>query len=145
MITKMVMSIQKFLRIKSYEKVEEEFKNLKQNNKKLEKKMDDILGKMSRIIKKLNSAAEHNELLEKKIRDINETVKNTINIGVDVNYKSDSWAVICIKGKPERVEFINLNNCNINEILSFLNQYKVSNNIINAGVGSMQILQNKRI
>ncbi|MCK5613999.1 hypothetical protein KAR91_69695 [Candidatus Pacearchaeota archaeon] len=62
-------------------------------------------------------ASMDNKLLE---------IRNLFNVGVDFHPQqkySGSWAVVCIQGKPEYVNFINLNHSNAIDIKHFLRQF----------------------
>ena len=70
--------------------------------------------------------AEHNNRLSENERDIL-TLFKTINVGVDVGFKSRSWAVICLDGKPEIVYFLDLGREDSKDVRNFLRRYKKSN------------------
>ena len=60
----------------------------------------------------------------KEIKEENKMLMDVINVGVDVHYKHDSWAVVCIDGQPEYIKFLRLPAKDIREIKYFLRQYK---------------------
>lgn len=43
-----------------------------------------------------------------------------LDVGVDVNLRSPSWAVICVKGKPETVRFMELDHQGADRLRMFL-------------------------
>ena len=57
--------------------------------------------------------------LEKEVEFLNSLVK----IGVDIHFRSDSWAVVCINGKAEYVNFFVLKDMDAREIKSFLRKF----------------------
>ena len=55
-----------------------------------------------------------------------------LDIGVDHGIKDSSWAVICIKGKPESVRFIQLEASTAREIREFLKRFDSANVIFDS-------------
>jgi hypothetical protein len=49
-----------------------------------------------------------------------ELITRCLDVGIDHNIKSPSWAVICIKGKPETVRFMQLEAQSAQELREFL-------------------------
>jgi len=58
------------------------------------------------------------------------SLQKMVKVGVDVSYHSDSWAVVCIAGKPDYVNFVNLGRDDINKIRQFLRQFEGSSRAI---------------
>ena len=69
---------------------------------------------------------------QKEVKDNTKLVQSVINVGVDVSFYEESWAVICIKGHPEYVQFRSLGRDDTRRVIKFLNQFKYSNCIIDA-------------
>ena len=58
-------------------------------------------------------------------------IENTVKIGVDVAQREhDSWAVICIHGKQDYVQFIKLPSNDIQEIQRFISRFKKEYNVV---------------
>lgn len=56
-----------------------------------------------------------------------------LDVGTDIGFGQDhSWAVVCVKGKPEYVKFIPLDGKDTRQIISFLKRYEKSNNVIDS-------------
>lgn len=75
--------------------------------------------------------------LSKESYDINVQLQKIItpllDIGTDVGFREDhSWAVICVKGRPEYVKFMPLNSAETREIINFLKRYERSSHIIDS-------------
>jgi len=49
-----------------------------------------------------------------------ERIESLVKIGVDYHYKDESWAVICIAGNPEYVQFRRLKNNDARTLLHIL-------------------------
>lgn len=61
--------------------------------------------------------------LQSALSDIEE-IKSQFEVSVDVNYKSNSWAVVSLEGhKDTFIKFINLKDSEIKEIANFLRRY----------------------
>ena len=50
-------------------------------------------------------------------------VQQCINVGVDVHMKSESWAVVCLKGVPDYVKIMPLDSKSAFEIKKFLKSF----------------------
>jgi len=80
-------------------------------------------------LKTRNTSLEiKNSELEKKINFF----ESVCNIGVDVHATTDSWAVVCIAGKREYVDFVRLDHRDARNVVDFLKQFKRSEAIIDA-------------
>jgi len=62
----------------------------------------------------------------------NDLLASCLDVGVDVGFKSPSWAVICIKGKPETVRFMQLDNNDAQALRQFLKRFENSNVIFDS-------------
>jgi hypothetical protein len=81
---------------------------------------------------KLKKWSGYNELVVQlcKLRDDQDRLMRSLNVGIDVHYKTDSWYVICIDGNPSIVKFGALPKEDIREINRFLKQFERSNRVI---------------
>lgn len=70
------------------------------------------------------------------VTDCQKFMNSMIDVGVDINHlpEEHSWAVVCIKGKPEYVKFIPLQHQNAKEVLDFLKQFQYSNKVIDSPI-----------
>lgn len=60
-------------------------------------------------------------------------ILRSANVGVDVGYgREESWACVCIKGKPDIITFVDLRERDIREISDFLRYFKKENVVIDA-------------
>lgn len=65
--------------------------------------------------------------LDNQVNSLNR-IKSHIDVGADVGYKgNESWAVICIKGKPESVRFIDLRGVDERQLVMFLRDFEKRN------------------
>ena len=95
---------------------------------------------MKNLIKKwlgINKILEENKSLKLKVRSLNgriDTLYQLVDVGVDVNQKSPSWAVVCLRGKQHHLKFYGANEGDIREILNFLRRFHRHNGIIDAPI-----------
>lgn len=116
------------------------------------------LDKINFIEKELNQSLERLRLstiqaekaneLSKESYDTNVQLQRLItpllDIGTDVEFREDhSWAVVCIKGKPEYVKFMPLNSGETREVINFLKRYERSNHIIDSPLAFRHIIKNE--
>ena len=59
-----------------------------------------------------------------------EFLEGFMKAGVDVNMKEPSWAVVCIKGRPEYVQFVQLSPNNAKEVKAFLQHFNRKNAVV---------------
>lgn len=62
---------------------------------------------------------------EKKFRELFDNME----VGVDVNHYSGSWAVVSIQGKNDYIKFMDLGQRDIQEIARFLRQFDRRNQV----------------
>jgi hypothetical protein len=62
----------------------------------------------------------------------NEMVSRCLDVSVDVGIKQPSWAVICVKGKPETIRFMELSGNSAQELRVFLRHFQYSNVILDS-------------
>ncbi len=66
------------------------------------------------------------------VDDCHKLMNSMTNIGVDICSYDHSWAVVCVKGHPEYVKFMELSNKDTREIIDYLNHFKYSNLVIDS-------------
>lgn len=80
------------------------------------------------------------------VQDI-EKVKSFFQVGLDVHtkthrgYKSRSWAVICVDGKPEYLTFVEFRRNEIQELRNFLRMFKRNNCIVDHPPGMRELFK----
>ena len=53
-----------------------------------------------------------------------DNIDKLVQVGIDYHLKEESWAVICIAGKAEYVQFVRLSNNEARELLHILSDMK---------------------
>ena len=116
------------------------------------------LDKINYIERELNQSLERLRLstiqaeksieLSKESYDTNVQLQRLItpllDIGTDIGFREDhSWAVVCIKGKPEYVKFMPLDSGETREVINFLKRYERSNHIIDSPLAFRSIIKNE--
>lgn len=84
-------------------------------------------------------AAQH------EFNESRELVNSIMDVGMDVNYYDQSWAVICIQGHPEYVKFMSLTSNDARSLLDFLKRFRKSNIVVDAPMGFRRILDDSMI
>ena len=103
--------------------------------KNMQIKIEELIEKCGMIDDRY-SELRHYEIA---LREAKRTLASCMEVGVDVHMKGGSWAVICLKGKPEYVKFIDLGHSNIMQISQFLRQFEDQHSTIDAGPYAYQI------
>lgn len=73
-------------------------------------------------------------------------MESVLDIGVDMSLpksQEDSWAVVCIKGHPEYVKFVNLTGQDASQVLQFLKHFEQSNVTVDSPVHFRQMFENR--
>ena len=100
------------------------------------------------IVDELEFKPEKANELSKESYDTNVQLQRLItpllDIGTDIGFREDhSWAVVCIKGKPEYVKFMPLDSGETREVINFLKRYERSNHIIDSPLAFRNIIKNE--
>lgn len=91
------------------------------------------LDRLKNAEEKLKEATAESLKLISEASKLRATITKLINIGVDISRPPDkSWAVVCIGGKPEYVDFREFSRGEIIHVINFLKQFKGSNKIIDS-------------
>lgn len=103
-----------------------------------------LLG-ISDLEAKLEAVSARNERLEKENKALHlaclnsedriKTMEGLVNVGVDLHYKGRSWAVVCIAGKTNFVQFKDLGVTDAREVMRFISQYDKKNVTVDAPYG----------
>jgi hypothetical protein len=93
-------------------------------------------GRLSRAIDMCN---DNSKILDEAQRLINKF----IDLGMDVGFHSEdhSWAVLCVKGKPEYVKFVPLTHKNVMELAEFLKRFKYSDRQVDSPFGFRDLIE----
>jgi len=71
------------------------------------------------------------DLLEEQISEQRKKINllnSLVEVGIDVHFRGDSWAVICVAGKVEYVKFVMVKNGrDARDIQTFLRQFQQEN------------------
>ena len=84
---------------------------------------------------------------QKLATDSHKLVNSLMDVGVDIElYPNDySWAIICIKGRPEYVKFIPLNYKDARDIMIFLKHFEYSNRVVDSPFAFRDMVENRVI
>lgn len=84
---------------------------------------------------------------QKIATDSHKLVNSLMDVGVDIElYPNDySWAIICIKGRPEYVKFIPLNHKDARDIMIFLKHFEYSNRVVDSPFAFRDMVENRVI
>ncbi len=67
------------------------------------------------------------------------------DVGIDVHMQvrnnEYSWAVVCVKGKPEYIKFIPLNHGETREVIEFLKRFGGSNRVVDCPFAWRQMIE----
>ena len=75
-------------------------------------------------------------------REMQKMYNKITDVAVDVNTgrEEHSWAVVCIAGRPEYVQFIPLDRNDARCVIDFLKQFQYSKRIIDSPIGFRHML-----
>lgn len=84
---------------------------------------------------------------QKLATDSHKLVNSLMDVGIDIElYPNDySWAVVCIKGRPEYVKFIPLNHKDARDIMIFLKHFEYSDRVIDSPFAFKNMIENRVI
>jgi hypothetical protein len=74
-------------------------------------------------------------LLGEKISQIEDRMsmfERFVDVGIDVNVRSNSWAVVCLHGKMDYINLYEINDKSAKELRYFLKYFSESNKVIDA-------------
>lgn len=54
-------------------------------------------------------------------------LRSTLQVGLDVNFRSPSWAIICLRGRSDYIKLVTLPDRDIQGIRQFLHQFDREN------------------
>jgi len=117
------------------EKLKQEIEKLKQENEILRKDFKTQQNSVDKRIERFKTSYDYAiQIQTKDIQQISNTLRSIAKVGVDFanapnveKYGHQSWAVICIEGKQDIVQFYSLNVNEAKDIYRFLNQFSRAN------------------
>lgn len=75
---------------------------------------------------------------------IQKLVTPLLDVGTDIGFGNDhSWAVICIKGRPEYVKFVPLEHRDARDVMEFLKRYQRSSHVIDSPLAFRSMIKNE--
>lgn len=103
---------------------------------------NDLLNTSHKLSEFHKSFSDKNKHLQTQLASLEKDVslfKSTCDIGVDVHQRTDSWAVVCIAGKKEYVNFVRLDSRDARNVMYFLKRFENSNSrVVDAPYGLME-------
>ncbi|UGO50749.1 hypothetical protein PQE68_gp158 [Bacillus phage vB_BanS_Sophrita] len=116
-------------------KLKSEYDLLYKTHKKLLEEYNTLNRKYSTIVANTESTISIN----KGLRERNEFILKNFKIAVDHYPRgNESWAVVCIEGKPEYVRLINLSRADVREIAYYLKQFDRDSRIVDSPVAFLK-------
>jgi len=88
---------------------------------------------MKRLWVKIKANVRHRLIAFLGIADLRrdaDIILRSLNVGVDVHLKTDSWAVICMDGNPCYVNFVRLPKDDLRYLKDWLRQFQKANSRI---------------
>ena len=82
------------------------------------------------------NASAHSDRALHEVDEMKLLYQSITNVGVDVDYNKHSWAVICIDGKPEYVNFVDLTGAEARDIKSFINRFNKKKVMVDSPFGT---------
>jgi hypothetical protein len=106
-------------------------------------KINNILYNQKELDMAVVEARDSYHACSNSLRTAQDMIGRCLDIGIDHGIKNPSWAVVCIKGKPETVRFMRLEATTAREIYNFLKRFE-SANIVFDSPYSREIFQDWR-
>lgn len=117
--------------------IEVYFKYVNETVTNLIKKIDTI----DNLIEKIDTINNHYDTnIDQINKDLN-LLKSLCEVGVDVHTRSNSWAVVCMGGKPEYVKFVDLKINDAHSVIEFLRKFESSGVVIDSPLGFVNTLE----
>jgi len=83
-------------------------------------KIPELKEEMSLLRKRIDSLERELHTTENRIK----ALEDLVQVGVDINIYGESWAVVCINGKPEYVNFIRIRDDEAHKIFRFFKSFE---------------------
>ena len=82
------------------------------------------------------NASAHSDRALHEVDEMKLLYQSITNVGVDVDHNRHSWAVICIDGRPEYVNFVDLTGAEARDIKSFINRFNKKKVMVDSPFGT---------
>ncbi|MGL5330099.1 MAG: hypothetical protein ACRDD7_12590 [Peptostreptococcaceae bacterium] len=115
-------TIKKIIRILGIDLLKAEFENLEMKYNKI----------CDYTYSNVKTNREDMETIADQIINLNSLYSIGVDVGVNQRNEHHNWAVICMNGKPEYVQFIDLNRGDVREVRDFLRRFEGSRRIVDA-------------
>ena len=91
----------------------------------------ELLNSIDRAYSALRKAQDAHDKSHALLVDCHKFMNSVCDVGTDIGHYGNehSWAVICIHGKRDFVKFVDMRQCDIREIASFLKRFERSNRV----------------
>lgn len=120
---------------KKYDKLYEEYRALSETHAVL-------LDKYTSLNRGVETLTFQNSRLESRNKELSERIEfilKNFKIAVDHYPRgNESWAVVCVEGKPEYVRLINLSRADVREIAYYLKQFDRDSRIVDSPVAFLK-------
>ncbi|UGO51018.1 hypothetical protein PQE70_gp165 [Bacillus phage vB_BanS_Nate] len=112
---------------KSYDLLNESYTKLREIHEVLSETHSVLLDKYTELNNGVDVLVNQNDIIESRNRELAnriEFILKNFQIAVDHNpYENQSWAVVCINGKPEYVNFVTLRHSEAHQIMHYLKHF----------------------
>ncbi|UGO46214.1 hypothetical protein PQE74_gp131 [Bacillus phage vB_BanS_Chewbecca] len=129
--------------LKSYELLNTSYKELREVHDVLSETHRVLLDKYTELDNGVDVLVNQNEIIESRNRELsrrNEFILKNFQIAVDHNpYENQSWAVVCINGQPQYVNFLTLRNHEAHEIMRYLRHYDKGSMVVDSPHRTMKL------
>ena len=117
------------------------FKEELNDLKEIKKNYDELLKSVERAHALTDEARTMHDKSQVLLSDCHKFMNSICDVGTDVEFRSSdhSWAVICVHGKMDYVKFIDMRQCDIRDIASFLKRFKYSNRVTDSPLCNREI------
>ena len=90
-----------------------------------------------------DEAARQCQISTKQNEEMKKMYNEITDVAVDVGFhdSENSWAVVCIAGRPEYVKFIPLSGADARTVMNFLRQFQYSRTIVDSPLRFKDVLQ----
>lgn len=117
-------------------RLQNEYNLLSKTHTKLLEEYNGLNRKYSKVVTDTQSVISIN----KGLRERNEFILKNFQIAVDHNpYENQSWAVVCINGQPQYVNFLTLRHAEAREIMDYLRHYDKGSMVVDSPHRTMKL------
>lgn len=128
---------------KKYDKLYKEYRELKEIHEAFLDTHKALLDNYKKLNKCVDTLIDQNTRLENRNRELsqrNEFILKNFQIAVDHNpYENQSWAVVCINGQPQYVNFLSLRHAEAREIMHYLKNYDKGQMVVDSPHRTMKL------